>query len=289
MDLKCRFSGWCKCCFLSFQHLVNLFARLANDNIGYIDWDPYIPKVRGFIVMFFAQCLGPWTWLHGWILSLSFEDFTFDLTLEIWACGVCFIVRLRNKISAFLVNVSKDKSLVYVSDWLLEPCYLKIQSCATGKSKQVSLSKSINNMLQWQSSKYLHPNVCFFSHALNTLSDFYQDPEEFEPPRRHQSDDGAPIHHQCLRHQPRGPLGVFPPGLCAFRHLCMCSLRDAIKTTSSVIPREDPASRRKPNSVASSVASHPFSTHQTTAAGWWVTSDMPVLINLSNQTCILTV
>uniref|UniRef100_A0AAQ5Y407 Proteasome activator complex subunit 4 C-terminal domain-containing protein n=1 Tax=Amphiprion ocellaris TaxID=80972 RepID=A0AAQ5Y407_AMPOC len=25
-------------------HLVNLFARLANDNIGYIDWDPYIPK-----------------------------------------------------------------------------------------------------------------------------------------------------------------------------------------------------------------------------------------------------
>ncbi|KAG9484281.1 hypothetical protein GDO78_009934 [Eleutherodactylus coqui] len=26
-------------------HLVNIFARLANDNIGYIDWDPYIPKV----------------------------------------------------------------------------------------------------------------------------------------------------------------------------------------------------------------------------------------------------
>ncbi|XP_029377126.1 proteasome activator complex subunit 4A isoform X3 [Echeneis naucrates] len=25
-------------------HLVSLFARLANDNIGYIDWDPYIPK-----------------------------------------------------------------------------------------------------------------------------------------------------------------------------------------------------------------------------------------------------
>lgn len=29
----------------SLQHLVSLFARLANDNIGYIDWDPYIPKV----------------------------------------------------------------------------------------------------------------------------------------------------------------------------------------------------------------------------------------------------
>ncbi|XP_063047941.1 proteasome activator complex subunit 4A [Engraulis encrasicolus] len=25
--------------------LVNLFARLANDNIGYVDWDPYIPKI----------------------------------------------------------------------------------------------------------------------------------------------------------------------------------------------------------------------------------------------------
>uniref|UniRef100_A0AAR2INB5 Proteasome activator Blm10 mid region domain-containing protein n=1 Tax=Pygocentrus nattereri TaxID=42514 RepID=A0AAR2INB5_PYGNA len=27
------------------MHLVGLFARLANDNIGYIDWDPYIPKI----------------------------------------------------------------------------------------------------------------------------------------------------------------------------------------------------------------------------------------------------
>uniref|UniRef100_A0A3B4TTH7 Proteasome activator subunit 4 n=1 Tax=Seriola dumerili TaxID=41447 RepID=A0A3B4TTH7_SERDU len=26
-------------------HLVSLFARVANDNIGYIDWDPYIPKI----------------------------------------------------------------------------------------------------------------------------------------------------------------------------------------------------------------------------------------------------
>uniref|UniRef100_A0A672TR48 Proteasome activator subunit 4 n=1 Tax=Strigops habroptila TaxID=2489341 RepID=A0A672TR48_STRHB len=26
-------------------HLVNLFARLATDNIGYIDWDPYVPKI----------------------------------------------------------------------------------------------------------------------------------------------------------------------------------------------------------------------------------------------------
>uniref|UniRef100_A0A3Q3IVD1 Proteasome activator Blm10 mid region domain-containing protein n=1 Tax=Monopterus albus TaxID=43700 RepID=A0A3Q3IVD1_MONAL len=27
------------------MHLVSLFARLGNDNIGYIDWDPYIPKI----------------------------------------------------------------------------------------------------------------------------------------------------------------------------------------------------------------------------------------------------
>lgn len=32
-------------CSVFWQHLVNLFARLANDNIGYVDWDPYIPKV----------------------------------------------------------------------------------------------------------------------------------------------------------------------------------------------------------------------------------------------------
>lgn len=37
--------------FLIFQHLVNLFARLANDNIGYIDWDPYIPKVYIFFIL----------------------------------------------------------------------------------------------------------------------------------------------------------------------------------------------------------------------------------------------
>uniref|UniRef100_A0A8C3LMS3 Proteasome activator subunit 4 n=1 Tax=Chrysolophus pictus TaxID=9089 RepID=A0A8C3LMS3_CHRPC len=30
---------------MTFEHLVNLFARLATDNIGYIDWDPYVPKI----------------------------------------------------------------------------------------------------------------------------------------------------------------------------------------------------------------------------------------------------
>lgn len=33
------------CLISSPQHLVNLFARLANDNIGYVDWTPYIPTV----------------------------------------------------------------------------------------------------------------------------------------------------------------------------------------------------------------------------------------------------
>ncbi|CAG14419.1 unnamed protein product, partial [Tetraodon nigroviridis] len=28
-----------------WQHLVNLFARLANDNIGYVDWTPYLPTI----------------------------------------------------------------------------------------------------------------------------------------------------------------------------------------------------------------------------------------------------
>lgn len=35
-----------------FQHLVNLFARLATDNIGYIDWDPYVPKVTVLISLY---------------------------------------------------------------------------------------------------------------------------------------------------------------------------------------------------------------------------------------------
>lgn len=38
-------SSQCNTLSTSLQHLVSLFARLANDNIGYIDWDPYIPKV----------------------------------------------------------------------------------------------------------------------------------------------------------------------------------------------------------------------------------------------------
>ncbi|KAG7228067.1 hypothetical protein INR49_005689 [Caranx melampygus] len=35
----------CDCKIFSKTHLVNLFARLANDNIGYVDWTPYIPTI----------------------------------------------------------------------------------------------------------------------------------------------------------------------------------------------------------------------------------------------------
>ena len=36
---------WFFSILLYFQALVDLFSRLAMDNIGYIDWDPQIPKV----------------------------------------------------------------------------------------------------------------------------------------------------------------------------------------------------------------------------------------------------
>lgn len=59
------------CLPASLQHLVNLFARLANDNIGYIDWDPYIPKVCCFLVFplhttQFSTCL-------FWVLRHKFS------------------------------------------------------------------------------------------------------------------------------------------------------------------------------------------------------------------------
>lgn len=41
------------CFVFPSQHLVNLFARLANDNIGYVDWTPYIPTVSFFFFFFY--------------------------------------------------------------------------------------------------------------------------------------------------------------------------------------------------------------------------------------------
>lgn len=120
-------------------------------------------------------------------------------------------------------------------------------------------------MLQRQVRRYWISAV-----FIRPVSDFYQDFEEPEPPRGYQSDDGAAVRHQCLRHQPRGPLGLLPPGLCASHHLCIQSMSDPEPQNDHLcVPsREDPASRRKPSSVASSIVSHPFSTRQTTAAGW---------------------
>jgi len=40
------------------QNLVNLFARLANDNIGYVNWDPYIPKVLSCLYILRLKFLG---------------------------------------------------------------------------------------------------------------------------------------------------------------------------------------------------------------------------------------
>lgn len=48
----------------------------------------------------------------------------------------------------------------------------------------------------------------FVSH----ISDFHKNIEELESPCGHQSDDGTTLHHQCLRHQSCGALGVVPPG-----------------------------------------------------------------------------
>ncbi|XP_037836937.1 proteasome activator complex subunit 4B isoform X1 [Kryptolebias marmoratus] len=39
-------------------HLVNLFARLANDNIGYVDWTPYIPTIFTRILRSFNLPVG---------------------------------------------------------------------------------------------------------------------------------------------------------------------------------------------------------------------------------------
>jgi len=35
----------CECLFVFVQQLVSLFARVAHDCIGYINWQPYTPKV----------------------------------------------------------------------------------------------------------------------------------------------------------------------------------------------------------------------------------------------------
>lgn len=80
-------------CFSAhLQHLVNLFARLANDNIGYIDWDPYIPKVC--CPRFLQPVVQSRTCLFCKIAADALMCFY----------GLCFITsaaRQRNKLSSF--------------------------------------------------------------------------------------------------------------------------------------------------------------------------------------------
>lgn len=89
----------------SLQHLVNLFARLANDNIGYIDWDPYIPKVCCCCFSFHHP-------LRNLVLgcySFAAHFLMCGLTLMIWAHGVYFMAIAacqRSKLSCFLVAVA---------------------------------------------------------------------------------------------------------------------------------------------------------------------------------------
>lgn len=63
-----------------FQHLVNLFARLATDNIGYIDWDPYVPKVTVLISLHaLLILLGGFGFLkHLWIWKLIYASVCFS-------------------------------------------------------------------------------------------------------------------------------------------------------------------------------------------------------------------
>lgn len=55
------------------QHLVNLFARLANDNIGYVDWTPYIPTVSQE-----QNCVQLCLWMYfiedSWVLWVRWES-----------------------------------------------------------------------------------------------------------------------------------------------------------------------------------------------------------------------
>lgn len=62
-----------------FQHLVNLFARLATDNIGYIDWDPYVPKVTVLISLYaLLILLGRFSLLkHLWIRKSVYVNVCF--------------------------------------------------------------------------------------------------------------------------------------------------------------------------------------------------------------------
>uniref|UniRef100_A0A673MA31 Proteasome activator complex subunit 4B n=1 Tax=Sinocyclocheilus rhinocerous TaxID=307959 RepID=A0A673MA31_9TELE len=54
-------------------NLVNIFARLANDNIGYVNWDPYIPKIFTRILRSFNLPVGTSQMVIPRYLTNSYE------------------------------------------------------------------------------------------------------------------------------------------------------------------------------------------------------------------------
>ena len=220
-------SSWCfclpsvTCCLPSLQHLVNLFARLSNDNIGYVDWDPYIPKV----CFFFFRSPSPATCFS----TCLFWDLGHTLSCVAWwpfmllPHGVYFMataVPQRNALSSFLVDLA-------VGHWREVTCimtvlihvFLTSPSCDTDKQTH---SPDLFGPISWAFDQCNHKLVYikmiirhepfnsyyFVSH----ISDFHKNIEELESPCGHQSDDGTTLHHQCLRYQSCGALGVVPPG-----------------------------------------------------------------------------
>uniref|UniRef100_A0A672JUD6 Proteasome activator complex subunit 4B-like n=1 Tax=Sinocyclocheilus grahami TaxID=75366 RepID=A0A672JUD6_SINGR len=54
-------------------NLVNIFARLANDNIGYVNWDPYIPKIFTRVLRSFNLPVGTSQMIVPRYLSNSYD------------------------------------------------------------------------------------------------------------------------------------------------------------------------------------------------------------------------
>lgn len=75
-----------------FQCLVSLMARLAHNNIGYIDWSPYVDKVKGksfLLALLTTKCF------------LSFSEL-------LWSPCVCFL-----SVCAMILTFSFKILLIY--------------------------------------------------------------------------------------------------------------------------------------------------------------------------------
>lgn len=65
------------------QSLVWLFARLSNDNIGYIDWNPYIPEIFTHLLRSFNLSGGS----HKVQINRSYNVFSVD-SVDTWLIGM---------------------------------------------------------------------------------------------------------------------------------------------------------------------------------------------------------